>query len=167
MKAKRADIEVLTTAVMERKKKGLIIAGEVVKNQAKALCKVGKYPSGSGKVGGALRQSIYSKVVGLAARIGSNMEYAAAIEFGAHITPIRAKALTVPIAPEAVGHRASDFPDLFIFKKNGKAFLARNEGGKLKIYFILLKDVDIPKQPYLRPALAEKKKDVLQILRAA
>lgn len=168
MKAKRADIEVLTSTIMERKKKGLIIAGEIVKNQAKALCKVGKYPSGSGKVGGALRQSIYSKVEGLTARIGSNMEYAAAIEFGAHITPIRAKALTVPIAPEAVGQRASDFQDLFIWKSNGKVFLAKSTGEKtLKIYFQLLKSVDIPKQPYLRPALAEKKKEVMQILKAA
>lgn len=168
MKANRGDIETLTKALIERKMKGLIIAGEVVKNQAKALCKVGKYLAGSGKVGGALRQSIYSKVEGLTVRIGTNMEYAAAIEFGAHITPVKAKALTIPIAPEAVGQRASDFQDLFIWESNGKVFLAKSTGEKtLKIYFMLLKSVDIPKQPYLRPALAEKKKQVIQILNAA
>ncbi len=167
MKANRGNIETLTKALIERKTKGLIIAGEVVKNQAKALCKVGKYPAGSGKVGGAARQSIYAKLVGLSMRIGSNLDYFPTIEFGAHITPYKAKALTIPIAPEAVGQRASDFPDLFIYKANGKAFLARNENGKLKIYFILLKNVDIPKRPCLRPALAEKKKDVIKILNAA
>jgi phage gpG-like protein len=168
VKAKRGNIETLTKAVIERKKKGLIVAGEIVKNQAKALCKVGKYPAGSGKVGGALRQSIYSKVIDDAVRIGSNMEYAATIEFGAHITPYRAKALTIPIAPEAVGQRATDFKDLFIYENDGKVFLAKNINDKtLKIYFMLLKSVDISKQPYLRPALAIKKKDIIKVLQAA
>lgn len=168
VKAKRGNIEQLSKAIIERKKKGLIIAGEIVKNQAKALCKVGKYPAGSGKVGGALRQSIYSKVIDDAVRIGSNMEYAAAQEFGAHITPYRAKALTIPIAPEAIGQKATDFKDLFVWESNGKVFLAKNIDDKtFKIYFMLLKNVDIPKQPFLRPALEIKKKDVIKILQAA
>lgn len=167
VKAKRGNIDALTKGIIERKKKGLIIAGEIVKNQAKALCKVGKYPAGSGKVGGAARDSIYAKLIEYAMRIGSALEYFPTIEFGAHITPYRAKALTIPIAPEAIGQRAADFPGLFIYQKDGKAFLAREEDGQLKVYFILLKNVDIPKNPCLRPALAIKKKDVIKVLQAA
>ena len=167
MKAKRANIDKVIEGIMKRKRKALAIAGAVVQNDARMLCNVGKYPAGSGKVGGALRQSIYSVVEGDSAYIGSNMVYAAMQEFGGVVTPVKASALTIPIAPEAVGRRAADFDGLFILKKNGKAFLAKKDGEGIKIYYILLESVEIPKSPYLRPALETNKIRVKQILQQA
>lgn len=167
MKVNRMNPDAVVDIIMKRKLKALPIAGAIVQSQAKALVSVGKYPKGSGKVGGALRDSIYMEIVGDVARIGSNLEYAAMQEFGGVITPYRAKALTIPIAPEAVGHKASEFKDLFILKANNQVFLAKNEAEGLKIMYILLKSVTIPKHPYLRPALEIKKKEVIKILQAA
>ena len=167
MKAKRGDINKITEDIMRRKLVGLQRAGALVQSQAIALVKTGKYPSGSGKVGGALKNSIYLIIEGDSAKIGSSLEYAAIQEFGGTITPYRAKALTIPLAPEAYGKRASDFDGLFVLKTNGKAFLCGVVNDELIFYYILLKSVTIPKQPYLRPALAATKKRVIKIIQDA
>ena len=87
--------------------KRLPLVGEYVATNAKYLCPVGKYPKGTGRVGGRLRGSITwatslrrSKVnpngnppakskdsvskpsVKLILRIGTNVEYAAHVELG-------------------------------------------------------------------------------------
>lgn len=41
------------------------------------------------------------------------------------ILPRIRKSLTIPMNKEAYGRRATEFNDLFVAKKNGKAFLAR------------------------------------------
>lgn len=168
MKAKRGKIDKIVSSIMERKLKVLPIAGALVQSQAKALCVVGKYPAGSGIVGGALRNSIYLKIAGSVAYIGSNLVYAAIIEFGGPIVPVYKKALTIPISPDAYGKEAGDFDDLFLIKREGKPpILARNKGDNIEAMFVLLKKVFIPRQPYLRPALEMKRKDVIKILQAA
>jgi len=153
---------------MERKEKALPIAGALVQSQAKRLCVVGQYPAGSGIVGGNLRNSIYLIVKNNVAYIGSNLVYAAMQEFGGSVVPVYAKALTIPISPRAVGKRARDFDDLWMLKRaDGPPLLMRGSGDDLEAMFVLLKKVTIPKQPYLRPALEEKRKDVIKILQAA
>lgn len=168
MEAKRGNVNAIVEAIMARKRAALYPAGAMVQAQAKALCPVGQYPAGSGIVGGALRNSIYLKVIGNFAFIGSNMVYAAMIEFGGPITPVYAKALTVPVHPEAYGKKASDFSNLFMLKREGKPpLLARKNGESIEALYVLLKKVEIPKQPYLRPALEMQRKNVIQILQAA
>jgi HK97 gp10 family phage protein len=54
----------------------------LVEGQAKALAPVGKYPPGSGRVGGNLRDSITHEVEGQEAKVGTNVEYAPYVELG-------------------------------------------------------------------------------------
>lgn len=54
----------------------------LVEGQAKAICPVGKYPPGSGRVGGNLRNSITHEVEKKEARVGTNVEYAPFVELG-------------------------------------------------------------------------------------
>lgn len=167
MKTRRGNIDSIVLKVLERKKKALPLAGALVQSQAKALCVVGKYPAGSGIVGGNLRNSIYLIIKDNVAYIGSNLVYAAMQEFGGPIVPVYAKALTIPISPQAVGKRAGDFTDLWMLKRtDGPPLLMRGSGDDIEVMYVLLKKVVIPKQPYLRPALEMKRKDVIRMLQA-
>lgn len=58
------------------------------------------------------------------------------------IRPKTRKYLTIPMHREAFGKKAPDFNDLFVVKKkDGKAFLAKNDGGNLSMMFFLAKHV--------------------------
>lgn len=58
------------------------------------------------------------------------------------IRPKFRQALTIPMHREAFGRSAADFNDLFVVKKrDGKAFLASNNGGNLSMMFFLAKHV--------------------------
>jgi len=164
VKVKRANVNDIAKQMLKRKLVALERAGAIVQSQAKALAAVGKYPAGSSKVGGALRDSIYLKMTEDSAQIGTNIEYGAMQEFGGVVTPYRAKALTIPIAAEAVGRRARDFDNLFIITINGNVYLAANNNGELKLFYLLLDSVTIPKQPYLRPALEASRDDIIKTL---
>lgn len=168
MKTKRGNIDSIVAKILERKSKALPIAGALVQSQAKALCVVGQYPAGSGAVGGNLRNSIYLKVKDNIAMIGSNLVYAAIQEFGGPIVPVYARALTIPLIPQAIGKRARDFNNLWILhRKDGPPLLVRNTESGIEPVYVLLQRVFIPKQPYLRPALEMKRNDVIKILQAA
>lgn len=58
------------------------------------------------------------------------------------IRPKTRQSLTIPMHREAFGRSAADFNDLFVVKKkDGKAFLAKNDGGNLSMMFFLAKHV--------------------------
>lgn len=65
--------------------------------------------------------------------------------------------LTIPLLPQFIGRRATEF-DLHIEKPKGSkfAFLADNRG---QMAYLLLKRVDIPPRPYLKPAAEDASKD--------
>lgn len=68
------------------------------------------------------------------------------------ILPKTKQALTIPMHREAYGKKAADFDDLFLVKrKDGKAFLARNNGGNLSMMFFLAKHVHQRKDSGLMP----------------
>lgn len=72
-------------------------------------------------------------------------------EYGCNIKAKRAKYLTVPIHPAAVGKKARSFPDLFVFTaKSGEKFLAKGEGNDLEFYYWLTPSVKIPERSFLR-----------------
>lgn len=59
--------------------------------------------------------------------------------------------LTVPIHHEAVGKKASQFPDLFVFTAaSGEKFLAKGDGDDLIFYYWLTPSVKIPERSFLR-----------------
>ncbi len=111
--------------------------------------------------GGILRASYSSRVFNVASGVrgivGSPVKYAAIHEHGGTIRPKRAKALTVPIAPEAKRRSARDFPDLFIWKHHegeGGAFLAQPiPGGGFKLMYQLRSSVFIPPRRYISKAM--------------
>ncbi len=58
------------------------------------------------------------------------------------IRPRNRQYLTIPMHREAFGKKAPDFNDLFVVKKkDGSAFLAKNDGGNLSMMFFLAKHV--------------------------
>lgn len=69
-------------------------------------------------------------------------------EYGAHIVPKKAQALTIP-TKLAKGRKASEIPGLF--RPKGRDFLAKSNGaGGVDVYFWLRKSVDIPERSFLR-----------------
>lgn len=73
------------------------------------------------KSAGGLMQSVRANVFEegdeLSGLLVVDKKYAGIHEFGGTIRPREKKALTVPIAPEAVGRRAADFPNLIFIKR--------------------------------------------------
>lgn len=69
------------------------------------------------------------------------------------ILPKRAKMLTIPIAKESYGKRASDFNNLFFktSKKSGKSFLVRKVGRRIQPLFMMVKSVTLPQDAGLLP----------------
>lgn len=70
------------------------------------------------------------------------------------ILPRFRKALTIPLAKEAIGKKASDFNDLFVVnKRNGKSFLAqRQPSGNIRFLFTLAKSAFQKQDPTLLPS---------------
>lgn len=69
------------------------------------------------------------------------------------IRPKTKQALTIPMHREAYGKKASDFKELFVVKNNdGKAFLAKNNGGNLTMMFFLAKHVHQRKDSNIMPS---------------
>ncbi len=84
-------------------------------------------------------------------------------EYGATIKAKRAQYLTVPVCSEAVGRKASSFPNLFVYtSKKGNKMLARNENGSLKFYYWLTPSVEIPERSFLRNGHDENAKRVIE-----
>lgn len=110
-------------------------------------------------------------------RCSVNTIYAAIQELGGLIKPDKAGALTIPIHPDAKrlvrnGGSARDMKDLVMIKrKNGAPLLVRiKEKGRNKrfdIMFVLLKSVQIPARPYMRPAVYENKNKILEVFSKA
>ena len=120
---------------------------------------------------GALRQSIYGKVIHdtstrqMIGRVGTTKIYGLYLEKGAYIRPKSGKLLAIPWSPEAVSHsRNGGSPRNFgkklipIKAKSGAVLLIQYVGGKSKrgvIHYILTAHATIPAHPFLRPSLAE------------
>jgi hypothetical protein len=83
---------------------------------------------------------------------GEHKYLAAVHEYGCTIKATNAKYLTVPCSPKAVGHKASDFPDLFFLEaKSGHKFLAKPIGkDRFECYYWLTASVNIPERAFLR-----------------
>lgn len=109
-------------------------------------------------------------------RIGTNVIYGAMHEFGGTITANKADALTIPISDEAKqasadGKGARSFPDLVLIhtKESPNPFLVRMNSDKktFKIMYMLVKSVQQPARPYLRPVIEEHSQDILRIVQQA
>ena len=89
--------------------------------------------------------------------IGTNIEYAAIHEFGGVVRPKTAKYLAVPVG----NYKGSP-------RKHGELKLRKTAGGTLvmvdgagNVQYVLKKSVEVPAQPYLRPAFDEHKDEAL------
>lgn len=102
--------------------------------------------------------------VGIVGSVDSKIvSYAAANEFGAEIRPKSAKALVIPVIPEARGKSPRDISGLtFVSPRNpsgGSAgVLAETypRGGIKKVWYILRRKVTIPERSFLRSTFDDK-----------
>ncbi len=86
-----------------------------------------------------------------AAEVSSNQVGASLKQYGGTVRPKRAKALTIPIAPEAKGKTAYEMntPSQPLFRPKGTSFLARaNKDGTLKPLFALVAKADQQPDPW-------------------
>lgn len=84
-------------------------------------------------------------------------------ETGATINPTHSKYLTIPM-PIAGKRRASEIDGLFFYTtKAGKPSLAKQEGGKLVVYFLLAEQVRIPARHLLTNSLKQIRNGVVNI----
>ena len=77
---------------------------------------------------------------------------------GGTIVPRKARALTIPVSPEAYGKRAREFPDLVLIKTNqrGSTILARiGQGDRVEPLFVLKKRVVQKADPSVLPTEKE------------
>ncbi len=149
---------------------GAVVAGEIGKNIKQNF-------HGQGQLAGSITHKVIESEKFV--RCSVNKVYAAIQELGGIIKPTKAKALAIPVHPEAVrwtekGGEPKDFPGLVMIKrKNGAPLLVRIEGkgrGKgerMTPMFILLKSVQIPARPYIRPAVYENKEKIMKIFARA
>lgn len=79
-----------------------------------------------------------------------------------NIRPIKSRALTIPMHRSAYGKKASEFNDLFLIKKkNGKSFLARNNGNNgITFMYFLAKSVYQKRDRRLMPSDDILKKNI-------
>jgi hypothetical protein len=75
--------------------------------------------------------------------------------YGGTIRAKPGKALAIPLKAAVKSMKASEkFPnkgDAFIYRRNGKAFLAAREGNALRIFYLLLKSVSKSADPTVLP----------------
>lgn len=121
----------------------------------------GNIPRPPAKITDSVDKPIRPNVV----HVGTNVEYAAQVEYGGQIRAVNAMALTVPISPSAKGKLARDFPEAFIVKlKKGGAIIARKKGKHgIEALFSLRKSVTQRAQPYLRRAFDENRAEIRQL----
>lgn len=98
---------------------------------------------------GNMFRSITRRGTAAAAIVESYDHRAAIHHFGGTIVPKTAGALTIPIAPEAKGKRAADFPkhELWVLRKNESRQAVLMWGGKA--LFLLVKSVEMPSRPFM------------------
>lgn len=83
-------------------------------------------------------------------------------EYGCEIKATKAKYLTVPIHPDAVGKKAREISGLFFFEAaSGEKFLAKGDGDNLIFYYWLTPSVKIPERSFLRTGHDENHDRVL------
>lgn len=114
-------------------------------------------PDGGGRIledKGLLKASIQARTVKGMIQLVSSHPAANLHQYGGTITPKIARALAIPLTREAKrtgSPRRNGFPrPLFIVKtKNGKAFLAESNDGKLVWHYILVRQVKVGKREFL------------------
>lgn len=92
------------------------------------------------------------------AEIGTNLEYAAIHEFGGVVRPKTAKYLAVPVGNYKGSPRKH--PRLKLRKTAGGTLVMVDGSGRVQ--YVLKKSVEVPAQPYLRPAFDEHKDEAVE-----
>lgn len=101
-------------------------------------------------------------------RVGTNVEYAPAHEFGAIIRPRRAKYLKIPLSAVKTPagavrsrYQGGRLPNTFVQRsRRGNLIIFQRVGKRLLALFLLVKQVTIPKRPFLNPALRDRTPDI-------
>lgn len=115
-----------------------------------------------------LSRSIHSEVGASSATrasvdVGTDVEYAAIHEFGGTVTAKNGKYLAIPVGSYKGSPR--DHDDLAPVKtKNGNLVMMDRSG---TVQYVLKASVQIPAQPYLRPAMDENQEKIIDVMAKA
>lgn len=115
-----------------------------------------------------LSRSIHSEVDASSAtsasvNIGTNVEYAAIHEFGGTVTAKNGKYLAIPVGSYKGSPR--DHDDLVPVKTKGGSLVLMDRSGTVQ--YVLKASVQIPAQPYLRPAMDENQERTINAMAKA
>lgn len=122
----------------------------------------------TGRLLNSVKKEIVEEGDTLYGEVGTEgVPYAGIHEFGGTITPKNAQNLTIPTSRNrrADGSPRMSIRDVFATKKafiaKGIVFLKKSKDD-IEPMFILKKSVTIPARPYIQPALAAKKEQILK-----
>lgn len=84
--------------------------------------------------------------------------------FGGVVKPKTAKALAIPLRPEAAGKSPREIPDLFLIRSRtgDRAMLARRENAALRVYFLLVKSTTHEADPTAMPPADETQRELTE-----
>lgn len=128
---------------------------------------------------GRLRNSIAGQservVGGVRGTIGTNVKYARIHEYGGTIRPRNARALAIPITPQAkrlsIAMSATglsslrQFSDMYVRQRDGRAFL--HSRSQRNVVFVLKRSVKIREKAYLRIGLKQAVPRIAALFQAA
>lgn len=101
--------------------------------------------------------------------VGTPVVYSVIHETGGTIRAKNAKYLTIPLSdamtPAGVVRKpARQWADTFVRKIRNNLFIFSKESGSPVPIFLLKKSVNIPKRPYIKPALQETKDKIFEMI---
>ena len=106
---------------------------------------------------------------GVIGTVGTNQKYAKIHEYGGTIRPVKSKWLTIPLkdamtAKGVARGKARDFKGAFFAKSKAGNLILFGESmvgsGNIVPLFVLKKMVRMPRSPFMRPSLEEKREDI-------
>lgn len=152
-------IDEVTIAGLNRA--GAFIDGKIVQNIAKT------FKDNKGGLSSSTNWTVNESAFIL--RNNVNKSYAPIQELGGEIRPVDAKALAIPIHPDAKGKSPRDFDDLVYIKRDGANPLLIREAGRGKnrvdLMYVLVKRVKIPARPFIRPAVYDNTNKIIELMK--
>jgi len=152
-------------------KKALNRIGIVLTNHIRGKLSGGVLKVRTNRLRGSINYKIFDSIKELFVSAGTNIAYGRIHEYGGTIEGSPWLTIPLPAAQTASGvlrARARDWVDTFFrTSSNGNLILFQKRGKEAVPLFVLKHSVTIPKRPYMKPTLAEKRQTILSELQSA
>lgn len=144
-------------------RKAALAGGFVIEANAKVNAQA-RFDANTGNLMGSINtQVLEESAEQVTVGVGPSVVYGRIQELGGTVRPVSAKHLAVPVNARK-NTTPRDYPDLkLIHPKGGDPLLVEpGEGGR--VMFVLKKSVTLPARPYLRPAVDEHEKEIIDAI---